>query len=55
LVVHQLSSDFDVWLAMNFLKQVEQLTLCIIAGVASYLLMIILLGVRLSDFKVIKR
>ena len=55
LVVHQLSSDFDVWLAMNFFKQVEQLTLCIIAGVASYLVMIILLGVRLSDFKVIKR
>jgi len=55
LVVYQLSSNFDVWLAMNFLKQVEQLALCIIAGVASYLVMIILLGVRLSDFKVIKR
>lgn len=55
LVVYQLSSNFDVWLAMNFLKQVEQLTLCIIAGIASYLIMIILLGVRLSDFKVIKR
>ncbi|KGJ87238.1 integral membrane protein MviN [Colwellia psychrerythraea] len=55
LVVYQLSSEFEVWLAMNFLKQVEQLTLCILAGVASYLVMIILLGVRLSDFKVIKR
>jgi putative peptidoglycan lipid II flippase len=55
LVVYQLSSNFEVWLAMNFLKQVEQLTLCIVAGIASYLIMIILLGVRLSDFKVIKR
>ncbi len=55
LVVYQLSSEFEVWLAMNFLKQVEQLTLCILAGVASYLVMIILLGVRLGDFKVIKR
>ena len=55
LVVYQLSSSFDVWLTMKFLEQVEQLTLCIVAGVASYLVMIILLGVRFSDFKVIKR
>ncbi|KGJ91816.1 murein biosynthesis integral membrane protein MurJ [Colwellia psychrerythraea] len=54
LVVYQLSSDFDTWLAMDFFEQVQQLTLCIVAGAASYLVMIILLGIRLSDFKVIK-
>ncbi|WP_057830636.1 murein biosynthesis integral membrane protein MurJ [Colwellia sp. TT2012] len=54
LVVYQLSSDFDVWLLMSFLDKVEQLSLCIISGVASYLLMIVLLGIRLSDFKVMK-
>jgi len=54
LVVYQLSSDFDVWLAMSFLEQVQQLSLCIIFGVVSYLIMIILLGIRLNDFKVIK-
>ncbi|MBU2869341.1 murein biosynthesis integral membrane protein MurJ [Colwellia sp. E2M01] len=53
LVVDQLSSDFDVWLAMNFFEQVQQLTLCIVAGIGSYLVMIILLGVRLGDFKVL--
>ena len=54
LVVNQLSSDFDVWLAMGFLQQVQQLSLCIGLGVVSYLVMIIILGIRLSDFKVIK-
>jgi putative peptidoglycan lipid II flippase len=54
LVVYQLSSDFDVWLTMSFVEQVQQLMLCISAGVTSYLVMIILLGVRLKDFKVIK-
>jgi len=54
LVVDQLSADFDVWLAMSFLEQVQQLSLCIGLGVASYLMMILLLGIRLNDFKVIK-
>jgi putative peptidoglycan lipid II flippase len=54
LVVYQLSSDFDVWLAMKFFEQVQQLTLCIVSGVASYLVMIILLGIRFNDFKVLK-
>ena len=54
LVVYLLSSDFDVWLLMTFFEQVQQLSLCIIAGVTSYLVMIILLGVRFSDFKVVK-
>ena len=54
IVVFQLSSDFDVWLAMKFIEQVQQLTLCIVVGMSSYVLMIALLGVRLSDLKVIK-
>jgi len=52
LVVYQLSSDFDVWLAMDFAEQVLQLTMCICGGCLSYFIMIALLGVRLSDFKV---
>ena len=54
LVVYQLSSDFDVWLTMNFFEQVQQLSLCIISGGVSYLMMIILLGVRLNDFTIAK-
>ena len=54
LVVYQLSADFDVWLAMSFVTQVKQLSLCIISGVASYLVMIVLLGVRLNDFTIDK-
>lgn len=52
VVVYQLSDDFSDWLAMDFLSQVIQLILCIGAGVVSYLAMIILLGVRITDFKV---
>ncbi|TMM45954.1 murein biosynthesis integral membrane protein MurJ [Colwellia ponticola] len=53
-VVYQLSSDFEVWLQMSFVEQVQQLSLCIALGVASYLLMITVLGVRLNDFTVNK-
>jgi len=52
LVVYQLSNDFDVWLAMNFTEQVLQLIICIGGGCLSYFMMIVLLGVRLRDFKV---
>lgn len=51
-VVHQLSSDFDTWLAMTFPEQILQLVMCIGGGCVSYFLMIALLGVRLGDFKV---
>jgi putative peptidoglycan lipid II flippase len=54
LVVYQLSSDFEVWLAMSFIDQVQQLIICIILGVISYLVMIILLGIRLNDFTIDK-
>jgi putative peptidoglycan lipid II flippase len=52
LVVYQLSNDFDVWLAMSFTEQVQQLIVCIGCGCLSYFVMIALLGVRLGDFKV---
>ena len=52
LVVYQLSDDFEVWLSMSFFEQISQLILCIGAGCLSYFLVIILLGVRLNDFKV---
>ncbi len=52
LVVYQLSPNFDVWLSMKFFEQTLQLVLCIGAGCFSYFLVIILLGVRLNDFKV---
>lgn len=52
LVVYQLSSDFDVWLAMSFTEQVLQLFMCIGGGCLSYFIMIALLGIRLADFKV---
>jgi putative peptidoglycan lipid II flippase len=51
-VVYQLSNDFDVWLAMSFTEQVQQLIVCIGGGCLSYFVMIALLGVRLGDFKV---
>jgi len=54
LVVYQLSSDFDVWLAMSFAEQVQQLIICILLGVVSYLAMILLLGIRLNDFTIDK-
>lgn len=51
-VLYQLSNDFDVWLAMSFTEQVQQLIVCIGGGCLSYFVMIALLGVRLGDFKV---
>jgi putative peptidoglycan lipid II flippase len=55
LVVYQLSIDYEVRLVMSFVEQEQQLSLCIGLGVISYLAMIILLGIRLNDFKVIKQ
>jgi len=54
LVVNGLSYDFSEWLKLDFLGQVYHLVFCITLGVASYFVMIALLGVRMSDFKVIK-
>jgi len=37
---------------MSFFKQVLQLLICIFSGVACYFISIVILGVRLQDFKV---
>ncbi len=51
-VVYWLSPVFEVWLTMSFFKQVLQLLICIFSGVACYFISIVILGVRLQDFKV---
>ena len=55
VVVYQVSPDFDVWLFYGFSQQVTQLLLCITSGIASYLLCLCLLGIRLSDIKVAQK
>ena len=52
IVVYQISEPFDIWLAMAFFDQIMQLIICIGVGCLSYFLTIILLGIRLNDFKV---
>ncbi len=54
-VVYLLSSDFETWLVMGFSEQIQQLIMCVAAGVITYLVMIILLGIRFSDFKVLNQ
>ncbi|WP_281560160.1 murein biosynthesis integral membrane protein MurJ [Thalassomonas sp. RHCl1] len=51
-VVYYLSPGFDAWLAMDFYQQVLKLLFCILAGMASYFIAIVVLGVRFKDFKV---
>jgi len=53
-VVYYLSPNFEAWLLMTFVEQIVSLVLCISVGIVTYLLSIILLGVRLRDFKVKK-
>ena len=51
-VVYALSYDFDTWLKMTFIQQVQHLVICIAGGCFSYFLCVALLGIRFSDFKV---
>jgi putative peptidoglycan lipid II flippase len=53
-VVYWLSPVFNDWLLMTFFEQIQQLVICIIAGVLTYLSVIIVLGIRISHFKVQK-
>ena len=55
VIVHQLSPAFDIWLSFSFANQVTQLLICIAAGISSYLICLLLLGVRLSDLKVAQK
>ncbi len=53
-VVYWLSPSFDNWLLMSTFEQISQLIICILSGAFCYFVSIILLGVRTSDFKVMK-
>lgn len=52
VIVYYLSPTFNVWLALSFVEQVTQLLICIVCGISSYLVCLLLLGIRLSDIKV---
>ena len=52
-IVYWLSPSFNIWLKMTVLEQLTELIYCVIAGIASYFIAIVLLGVRFKDFKVI--
>lgn len=54
-VVYYISPDFDVWLEMSTSQQFIKLITCIGLGVVSYFITIVLLGIRLHDFKVTKQ
>ncbi len=51
-VVFYLSPNFDVWLAMSFPKQVMKLMFCIGTGMFSYFVSVLILGIRIRDFKI---
>jgi len=52
LVVYRLSPAFDVWLEMTKMMQIQQLLICISVGMLSYFISLIILGIRVNDFKV---
>lgn len=51
-VVYSLSPEFNVWLFKDWSEKVLLLVKCIGLGVVSYFIMVLILGIRLSDFKV---
>jgi putative peptidoglycan lipid II flippase len=55
LVVNKISPAFDVWLSFSFSEQVLQLIICIVCGIFSYLICLLLLGIRLNDIKVTQK
>lgn len=52
IVVYQLSPSFDIWLSFTWIEKISQLIFCIVAGMLSYFISIILCGIRFNDFKV---
>lgn len=52
LVVYRLSPEFPVWLEMSTAMQIQQLLICITLGMLSYFISIVVLGIRMKDFKV---
>jgi peptidoglycan biosynthesis protein MviN/MurJ (putative lipid II flippase) len=53
-VVNWLSYDFSTWVVMSFIQQVQHLVVCITVGCLSYFASVMLLGIRMVDFKVAK-
>lgn len=51
IVVYILSPEFTVWLSLDFFAQVFQLIICISAGLLTYCVCLVLLGIRMSDIK----
>ena len=51
-VVYYLSPAFEFWLSLSFAEQVWQLIVCITAGMFSYFVCLLLLGIRISDIKI---
>lgn len=54
-VVYMLSPPFQDWLNMTKLEQLIQLGICISLGVLSYFIVIVLLGIRMKDIKVLSK
>jgi len=52
LVVNYMSPPFDLWLNMIFSERVITLVQCITLGGLSYFFSILLLGIRMQDFKI---
>jgi putative peptidoglycan lipid II flippase len=52
IVVYSLSPEFKVWLDMSTLMRIQQLLICISLGVICYLISLIVVGIRMNDFKV---
>lgn len=52
LVVYYLSPAFEFWLSLSFIEQVVKLIICITAGMLSYFVCLLLLGIRISDIKI---
>ena len=54
-VVNYLSPSLDLWLDMAFFEQVLTLIQCITFGMLSYFISIVILGIRMQDFKIVSQ
>jgi len=55
LVVNYLSPSLDLWLDMAFSERVITLVQCITFGMLSYFASILILGIRMQDFKIVSQ
>ncbi|NQZ81807.1 MAG: murein biosynthesis integral membrane protein MurJ [Colwellia sp.] len=55
LVVNYLSPSLDFWLNMAFSERVITLVQCITFGMLSYFVSILVLGIRMQDFKIVSQ